>query len=35
MVDRENLVYRTDECKYHFRNFLTINTFVREILKSF
>ena len=30
-VDREILVYRTNEYTYDFRNFLTINTFGREI----
>ena len=31
MVDREKIVYRTNEYTYDFRNFQTINTFGREI----
>ena len=30
-VDRENLVYGTNEYKYSFKNFVTRNTFVRDI----
>ena len=30
-VDRENLVYGTNEYKYSFKIFVTINTFVRDI----
>ena len=30
-VDRENLVYRTNECTYSFKNFRTISTFGRDI----
>ena len=30
-VDRENLVYGTNEYKYSFKSFVTINTFVRDI----
>ena len=30
-VDRENLVYRTNEYTYSFKNFWTINTFGRNI----
>ena len=31
MVDRENLVYRTNEYTYSFKNFRSINTFGRDI----
>ena len=31
MADRENLVYRTNECPYCFKNFRTINTFGKDI----
>ena len=31
MVDRENLVYRTNEHTYSFKNFPTINTFGKNI----
>ena len=31
MVDRENLVYRTNKSTYSFKNFQTINTFGRDI----
>ena len=31
MVDRENLIYRTNENTYSFKNFRTINTFGRDI----
>ena len=30
-VERENLVYRTNEYTYCFKNFRTINTFDRDI----
>ena len=30
-VVRENLVYKTNEYTYNFQNFLTINTFGRDI----
>ena len=30
-VDRENLYHRTNEYKYNFQNFQTINTFGRDI----
>ena len=30
-VDRKNLVYRTNEWTYNFKNFRTINTFGRDI----
>ena len=30
MVDRENLIYRTNEYVYSFKNFRKINTFGRE-----
>ena len=30
-VDQENLVYRTNEYTHNFQNFLTINTFGRDI----
>ena len=29
MVDRQNLVLRTNECTYSFKHFRTINTFGR------
>ena len=31
MIDRENLVYRTNEDTYSFKNFQTINTFDKNI----
>ena len=31
MIDRENLVYRTNEYTYSFQNFRTINTFGRDV----
>ena len=31
MIDRENLVYRTNEDTYSFKNFQTINTFGKNI----
>ena len=31
MVDREHLVYRTNEYTYIFKNFWTINAFGRDI----
>ena len=31
MIDRENLIYRTNEYAYSFKNFRKINTFGREI----
>ena len=33
-VVRENLVYKTNEYTYNFQNFLTINTFGRDIYDS-
>ena len=31
MIERENLVYRTNEDTYSFKNFQTINTFSKNI----
>ena len=31
IVNKENLVYRTNEYTYNFKNFQTINTFGRDI----
>ena len=31
MIERENLVYRTNEDTYSFKNFQTINTFDKSI----
>ena len=31
VVNKENLVYRTNEYTYNFKNFQTINTFGRDI----
>ena len=33
-VDREKLIYETDEYTYSFKNFQTIKTFVRDIYES-
>ena len=33
-VDREKLIYETDEYKYSFKNFQTIKTFGRDIYEG-
>ena len=34
MMDREKVVYRTNEYTFYFRNFRTISTFGREICNA-
>ena len=34
-VDREKLIYKTNECTYSFKNFQTIKTFGRDFLSRF
>ena len=33
-IDREELIYKTDEYTYSFKNFQTIKTFGRDIYES-
>ena len=33
-IDREKLIYETDECTYSFKNFQTIKIFVRDIYEG-
>ena len=33
-IDREKLIYETDECKYSFKKFQTIKTFGRDIYEG-